>query len=253
MGLDWASWLARWDRQQEGYVPDREERFAAMFDLLGALLPSEFVALDLGCGPGSLSARLLGRFPSARVVGVDFDPAMVALGRGALGTMSGRLRWVEADLDDAGWVRALGNVQVDAVLSSTALHWLHPEPLARTYHDSHELLRSGGVLINADHFAFGAAEPTLRRVSEEQLAREWSDDAFAAGGIETAEQWWDAFGREPEALDLIRARRHAFEGKAHQEAPPDYDAHVSALRAAGFDEVGTVWQRGMNRVLVAVR
>ena len=29
-------------------------------------------------------------------------------------------------------------------------------------------------------------------------------------------------------------------------------AHTSALRAAGFAEVGTLWQRGSSRVLAAV-
>ena len=28
--------------------------------------------------------------------------------------------------------------------------------------------------------------------------------------------------------------------------------HVDALRAAGFGEVGTLWQRGNNRILCAV-
>jgi hypothetical protein len=31
------------------------------------------------------------------------------------------------------------------------------------------------------------------------------------------------------------------------------DTHVSALRAAGFAEAGTIWQRGGNRLLCAVR
>jgi hypothetical protein len=29
--------------------------------------------------------------------------------------------------------------------------------------------------------------------------------------------------------------------------------HVEALRAAGFAEVGTIWQRGANRLLAAAR
>ncbi len=45
---DWLDWLRRWDVQQDGYVPEREARFAAMFDALAALLPGTFVALDLG-------------------------------------------------------------------------------------------------------------------------------------------------------------------------------------------------------------
>ncbi|WP_426513990.1 methyltransferase domain-containing protein [Dactylosporangium sp. McL0621] len=135
MGIDWDDWLHRWDAQQEGYVPEREARFTAMFDVLAALLPDGFTAVDLACGPGSIAQRLLARFPAARVVAVDMDPVMLALGRGALGDAGGRLRWVEADLAAPGWVAELGEPRVDAVLSSTALHWLWPDSLTRVYRE----------------------------------------------------------------------------------------------------------------------
>ncbi len=45
--VDWRDWLRRWDRQQEGYIPEREARFTAMFDAVEQLLPESFVALDL--------------------------------------------------------------------------------------------------------------------------------------------------------------------------------------------------------------
>jgi hypothetical protein len=32
-----------------------------------------------------------------------------------------------------------------------------------------------------------------------------------------------------------------------------FAVHTAALRAAGFAEVGTLWQRGSNRLLAAVR
>src|SRR5262245_1191090 len=35
--VDWVGWLRRWDLQQEGYVPEREARFVAMFDVLAEL------------------------------------------------------------------------------------------------------------------------------------------------------------------------------------------------------------------------
>lgn len=47
--IAWLDWLRRWDAQQEGYVPEREARFRAMFNALAALLPASFVALDLAC------------------------------------------------------------------------------------------------------------------------------------------------------------------------------------------------------------
>ena len=61
-------WLDRWDRQQEGYIPDREERFAVIVDVVAAASdrPDPLV-VDLGAGPGSLSVRLLDRLPRATV------------------------------------------------------------------------------------------------------------------------------------------------------------------------------------------
>ena len=55
--IDWGDWLRRWDAQQEGYVPEREARFTAMFDALAELLPASFVALDLACASGKRASR----------------------------------------------------------------------------------------------------------------------------------------------------------------------------------------------------
>jgi SAM-dependent methyltransferase len=251
--IDWLDWLQRWDAQQEGYVPEREARFTAMFDALAELLPTSFVALDLACGPGSISQRLLARFPEARAIAADMDPVMLAIGLGALGTVDGRLRWMEADLASPDWLEALGEMQVDAVLSTTALHWLEPEPLARLYHDLGRLLRSGGLFLNGDNMAFGPALPSLARLSQHVLDEQWTDAAFAARGIETAEQWWEALALEPAFVPLLTERTRRFAGKQRQKSPPGFDVHVAALHDAGFREVGTIWQVLSNRVLLAIR
>jgi hypothetical protein len=39
----------------------------------------------------------------------------------------------------------------------------------------------------------------------------------------------------------------------HGSASGWLSTHVEALRAAGFSEVGTLWQRGNNRILCGVR
>lgn len=249
---DWPGWLHRWDVQQEGYVPEREDRFSAMFDVLAAVLPGSFVAVDLASGPGSLGQRLLARFPGARAVAVDIDPVLVAIGKGALGTLDGRLRWVEADLEDPGWLKALGEDQVDAVLTTTAMHWLQPEALARVYRDLGRLIRPGGVFLNGDNLAYGPEMPTFQRASQERLDELWSEASFAARGIETAEEWWAAAAQESAFADLLAERTRRFAAKQRPDSP-GYEGHVEALRDAGFREVGTVWQVLSNRVLLAVR
>lgn len=37
-GTDWQAWQDSWDRQQEWYMPDREERFRVMLDMVEALV-----------------------------------------------------------------------------------------------------------------------------------------------------------------------------------------------------------------------
>src|SRR5579864_7239522 len=95
--IDWAGWLRRWDAQQQRHIPDREARFTAILDALKAFAGSSPRVLDLGCGPGSLSARVLDRFPAAEIVAIDTDPLLLAIGRGALGGAP-NLHFVDADL-----------------------------------------------------------------------------------------------------------------------------------------------------------
>lgn len=250
--VDWKRWLERWDAQQTGYVPEREERFRVMLDVLEVLLPDDFVALDLACGPGSISQRILDRFPKARCVAIDVDPVMLALGEGALGTRDGRLRWIDGDLASPGWVESLGEPGVDAVLSTTALHWLSAPDLVWVYRALGELVRPGGVFLNGDNMDFGAELPTIQRFAVDARDRNWTDESFAARGVETAEQWWEDLGREPSMAPLIAERTRRFSAKERPPSP-DYDVHVAALRDSGFREVATVWQVGTDRVLLALR
>ena len=65
-----------WDATQ--YLRFGGERARPFFDLLarvGAELPSYVV--DMGCGPGNLTALLADRWPSAAVCGVDNSPQMI--------------------------------------------------------------------------------------------------------------------------------------------------------------------------------
>ncbi len=157
-------WLRRWDQMQTNYLPEREKRFQVMLDVLDVLFPGSFVAVDLACGPGSLSQRLLTRFPRANCVAVDIDPVLLALGRSVLGEMQGRLHWSELDIREPGWHTRLGETQVDAVLSTTALHWLPPETLVSVYQELTALIRPGGVFLNGDHLGFAPHLPTFSSV-----------------------------------------------------------------------------------------
>lgn len=251
--FDSAAWMARWDAQQAGYLPDREERFTAMLDVLEVLLPPDFHAIDLCCGPGSLAQRLLDRFPQASVTAVDLDPVLLALGQAAFGDRDGRLRWAEVDLMAPETLPAsIGDDPVDAVLSTTALHWLPNANLAGLYHQLATLIRPGGVLLNGDNLNFPSDQPTLQRISD-QLTEQLRAAQFQGRGVEDWEQWWAALQAEPDLEALLAERERRFNWKITKDQPTTITTHLAALHDAGFREVGPIWQHLDNIVLLAVR
>jgi SAM-dependent methyltransferase len=244
-------WLDRWDRQQEVYIADREERFAVIADVVRVVSgrPDPLV-VDLGAGPGSLSVRLLDRLPGARVVAVDADPLLLGLAGAAYGDRPG-LRMVDHDLRESGWPTALGLDRApDAIVSTTALHWLTLEQLAEVYRSSAELLAPGGALVNGDHLPETPDQPQLGRLNRE--VAEGRAERVGRSGAEDWEQWWDAVAAAPELAEL-RGQRGARPIEHSVPRVPTLADHERLLSAAGFAEVGTVWQHGDDRVLVAIR
>ncbi|HEX6361203.1 methyltransferase domain-containing protein [Actinophytocola sp.] len=240
-------WLQRWDAQQERYVPDREERFRVVIDVVRAATddgPARVV--DLGCGPGSLSQRLAEALPSVEVVGVDTDPLLLGLGRA---NSNPRVRLIEANLANPGWADATGLPGPwDAAVSSTALHWLAPADLGQLYRTLAQNLRPGGVFVNADNMHVGqprldALATAVREARTRRVGTESNEDWSA---------WWQALQQDDELSPLLDARSKAAIAHSGENGLTVWE-HAELLRQAGFAEAGPVWQFGDDHVLVAVR
>lgn len=232
-------------------MANREERFGVIVDVVAATAETDRPAvLDLCCGPGSLAARVLDRSAGATVVAFDNDPVLMLLGRRAYGDREGRLRWAEGDLRAPGWTAAVEPFgPFDAVVSTTALHWLTAPTLAATYRALAGLVVPGGVVVNGDHLH----EPDRPRLAELQKSLRRMSDDEREGWL----PWWEALA---EAAAADHELQEAFAVRAARDADhpettdkPGLEVHSESLRAAGFDEVGTVWQHGDDRVLVAMR
>ncbi|GGZ89479.1 class I SAM-dependent methyltransferase [Streptomyces bluensis] len=247
-GTDWHAWQESWDRQQEWYMPDREERFRVMLDMVEALVGTAPRVLDLACGTGSITARLLARFPEATSVGVDLDPALLAIAEGTFGG-DDRVTLVTADLKDPAWVRRLPYDTFDAVLTATALHWLFTEPLAALYGQVAELVRDGGVFMNADHMI---DERTPRINAAERAHRHaHMDQAKANGAVDWAE-WWQLAAQDP-VLAEPTARRFELYGEHADGDTPSVEWHTRTLRDSGFAEVRPVWRSPSDALVLALK
>ena len=112
-----------WDPAQ--YLHFADERSRPFYDLtarIGAAAPGYVV--DLGCGPGQLTASLADRWPGAEVAGLDSSAEMMAAAQQAgfgagPGAAGGRLSFAVGDVRD--WKP---DRPVDVIISNAVLQWV---------------------------------------------------------------------------------------------------------------------------------
>ncbi|MQA87413.1 MAG: trans-aconitate 2-methyltransferase [Streptosporangiales bacterium] len=105
-----------WDPgQYQRYADERGRSFLELLARVGAEDPRYVV--DLGCGPGNLTATLLTRWPDAAVEGVDSSPEMIEAARAH--AVPGRLGFSLGDLRDWRPPR-----QADVIVANAVLQWI---------------------------------------------------------------------------------------------------------------------------------
>ncbi|MEU9007066.1 class I SAM-dependent methyltransferase [Streptomyces sp. NPDC048551] len=248
-GADWQAWQDSWDRQQEWYMPDREERFRVMLDMVEALVGPAPRVLDLACGTGSITDRLLKRFPLASSTGLDLDPALLTIARGHFAG-DDRVTFVTADLKDPGWRSALPHETYDAVLTATALHWLPSADLAVLYGQLAPLVRPGGVFMNADHMP----DPATPRIDAAEHAHRHGvmDATRARLGVPDWREWWALAAADPVLAEPTKAR-FAIYGEHADGDTPDEAWHARTLREAGFAEARAVWRSPSDALVLGLK
>lgn len=109
------------------------------------LQPGEDV-LDLGCGTGTLAVAAAESQPTARIVGLDADPAILERARGKAADAGADISF------DEGLSTALpyGPASFDVVLSTYFFHHLRDEDKQRTLSELMRVLRPGGRLVVGD-------------------------------------------------------------------------------------------------------
>jgi trans-aconitate 2-methyltransferase len=116
-----------WDPGQYQHFGD--ERSRPFFDLLARVAAEDpRHVVDLGCGPGTLTATLVRRWPGAEVRGIDSSPEMIEAARALPAAEGQRLSFALGDVRD--W-RPDG--RVDVIVSNAVLQWVpgHLTVLAR--------------------------------------------------------------------------------------------------------------------------
>jgi len=149
--------------------------------------------LDLGCGDGALTERLVAL--GAQVVGIDSSPDMIA---------AARQRGLDARMMDA---RSLTfENEFDAVFSNAALHWVKDDPDAPVS-GAFRALKAGGRFVGemGGHACVGAITVALLATLERR-------------GVRDAAKWMPCYFPTADEYE-IRLRRAGFVPQSVQLVP----------------------------------
>ena len=240
--IDWRTWIKRWDRMQDIYIPARKERFEIVVRLIADSQRKVSRVLDIGCGTGSLMLPILETFPKAEVWGVDFDATLLALAQRRLAKFDGSAKLVRADLRKKGWTDIVGR-PFDAIVSATALHWFSAAQLGRLYKQFAGILKPGGIFLNTDHA--GSCCKLIQKDWENQ--RRCLALKNAKNKADDWDGFWNAYGR---ALKVnIREYRGKLMGPwvgSEQGLPLQW--HFEKLKANGFVTIDCFWRRDYDAI-----
>lgn len=202
-------------------VPVYDQFYRAVVDVL-RLLGENGVhrVLDLGAGTGLLSAEVATEFPAVTIELLDASEPMLREARERLGGTVSAIHVA----DMAG---RLPPGPFDAVVSALAIHHLEHEDKRALMARAFEVLRPGGVFVNAEQVA--APSPELTETYESR----WADECRALGAT------------EQELADTRERMRH--------DRCIDVEPQLRWLRDAGFSPADCVYKHWRFAVMAGFK
>jgi hypothetical protein len=154
----------------------------------------------------------------------------------------------QADLRQDDWTEVLSE-PVDAAVSATALHWLSADQLTALYRRLGQVIRPGGIFLNADHV--GSDSARIQAWWERERAR-----LRTARGADEVEDWdgfWNAYS-EALGLDAQEIQRRVAEaGDAGIEEGLPLVWHLDSLRSCGFAQAECFWRCDCDAIYGGIR
>ena len=174
--------------------------------------------LDLGCGTGNITKKVLERFPNGKVTCFDLSEKMIEIAKEKL-----------SDYDNIEYV--IGDFTIidiidkyDAIISSLALHHI-PNNQAKKdmYQHIYDSLYEGGVFYNADVIK---ANSDYNIILNERMTSKYMKEN----------------GCTDEDIETFKKNRN------NNDVPITLMEHIKLLEEVGFKEIDVLWKYYSNAV-----
>lgn len=241
---DYRKWRELWEQMMGQYCPGRSSLFDLILNLIRFTVKGPRLSvLDVGCGAGSFTARVLETFPRATVCAVDRSSRHLHIGA-TLQTADdaagdSRVTWIRANVGSEKWTSALPGEPFDVVFMGWLTHEIEPWRLPGLYKQLAASIRPGGLLLNVDFMT--GLKPGFQDMAVDLtrsgVTGEWRE--FSA--------WFDEqlYGETQAPEDQEQRTRWI----VHHAR----DLHLREIAAAGFPEAEEVWRYLNSALIMAVR
>ncbi len=202
-------------------------RYDEMLDVVARCLsPISNCILELGCGTGELSLKILKRCPNAQLTVIDYSPRMLQYAKAKIEAAGYAERWISIEADFGDWANNPDKLEInssfDACVSSLAIHHLTDEMKLKLFQQISKSLTNKGWFWNADPVL--PESPALAEIY--QAARE---------------EWVIQQGTTlAEIRDRIGTSTN--QGYSSQDQLATLTDHLQMLTAAGFQQVAVPWK-----------
>jgi tRNA (cmo5U34)-methyltransferase len=190
-----------------------------------ATTPSATHLLDVGCGAGNYTLKILQRLPNLNVTLVDLSRPMLdrAVQR-VRPVTNGEIRTAQSDIRDLD----LGDSQFDIIVAAAVFHHLREDgEWSGVFRKCHRALRPGGSI--------------------------WISDLVAHSNPEVQSVMWARYGEYLERLRGPEYRDHVFAYVEQEDTPRPVLYQIDLLREVGFREVEILHKNGCFAAFGAIK
>ncbi|HII08156.1 MAG TPA: class I SAM-dependent methyltransferase [Methanosphaera sp.] len=210
------------DAQVQKNIPCYNEMLTALINAIPDDKENPKI-LDLGCGTGNITKRVMERFPQARVTCLDLSENMIEIAKQKLSEYES-IEYVIGD-----FTQMQSDEKYDAIISSLALHHIpNDEEKEQMYKSIYDSLECGGVFYNADVIKANSAY-------NDRLYKQIATEDMKKNGV-TEEEIAEHNGKR-DANDI----------------PTTLINHVKMLENVGFTQIDVIWKYYSNAVYGGVK
>ncbi|MEO7192281.1 MAG: class I SAM-dependent methyltransferase [Vicinamibacterales bacterium] len=200
-----------------------------MLDLVAeaaaAMTPRAAALLDIGCGAGNYSLKVLERVPNLEVTVVDLSQPMLDRAVERIGRQTSRpVTAVRGDIRDLD----IGRDSFDIIVAAAVLHHLRTDDEWRAvFSKCYATLRRGGSM--------------------------WIADLVSHDAGEVQSMMWARYGAYLEAVRGAEYRDHVLAYVEHEDTPRSLAYQTDVLRAVGFGRVEILHKHGCFAAFGAIK